>query len=149
MIALLQKVTEASVSVNQRPCARIGSGLLVLWGVERGDQAVQIGRLVERVAGYRIFEDDDGRMNRSVVDVDGAVLMVPQFTLAADTRRGMRPGFSTAAEPNEARRFFDQSVDAMKQRVADVQTGEFGAHMAVSLVNDGPATFWLQVPPGV
>lgn len=126
----------------------IGRGILALVGVERGDGEAQAARLAERVAGYRIFPDVGGRMNLSLADIGGGLLAVPQFTLAADTRQGARPGFSTAAEPAEGERLFGCFVALMRARVADVQTGRFGADMKVSLVNDGPVTFWLQVKPG-
>jgi D-tyrosyl-tRNA(Tyr) deacylase len=122
---------------------QIGRGLLALVGVEKGDTEAQAGRLVERMLTYRIFPDDEGKMNRSLIDIQGELLCVSQFTLAADTRSGTRPGFSTAAAPEEGRRLFDLFVEKSKEKVK-VQTGQFGASMQVSLVNDGPVTFWLQ-----
>lgn len=148
MIALLQRVTSASVTVEGAVVGRIGPGLLVLLGVQKHDSAVEGARLLDRVLGYRIFDDADGRMNRSLLDTGGALLVVSQFTLAAETRKGTRPGFSTAAPPDEARRLCDEFVAAARQRVAQVETGSFGAHMQVSLVNDGPVTFRLEVAPG-
>jgi D-aminoacyl-tRNA deacylase len=147
MIALLQRVTSASVEVDARTVGAIGPGLLAFVAVERGDGQHEADRLIERVLAYRVFEDESGRMNRSVVDTAGGLLVVSQFTLAADTSKGTRPGFSPAADPEEGRRWFDYVVQCAKAKHAVVQTGEFGAHMRVSLTNDGPVTFWLRVPP--
>jgi D-tyrosyl-tRNA(Tyr) deacylase len=147
MIALLQRVSSAKVEVDTRVTGAIGPGLLVLLAVERGDGQSQAERLLERVLCYRVFEDELGKMNRSVVDTGGGLLLVSQFTLAADTSKGTRPGFSPAAAPEEGRRWFEYVVQAAKARHAIVATGEFGAHMRVSLTNDGPVTFWLRVPP--
>lgn len=147
MIGLLQRVSHAAVRVEERLVGSIDTGLLVLVGVERGDAAAQADRLLERLCTYRVFPDAQGRMNRSLQDLGGQLLLVSQFTLAADTRSGTRPGFSTAAAPEEGRRWFDYLVERARTRVAVVQTGEFGAHMQVSLTNDGPVTFWLQVAP--
>jgi D-tyrosyl-tRNA(Tyr) deacylase len=141
-------VAEASVWVSGERVGAIGRGILALVGVERGDGEAQAVRLVERVAGYRIFADAEGRMNRSLQDIGGGLLAVPQFTLAADTKKGTRPGFSTAAEPGEGERLFGRFVALARSRIADVQAGRFGADMQVRLVNDGPVTFWLQVKPG-
>jgi D-tyrosyl-tRNA(Tyr) deacylase len=145
MIALLQRVCQASVEVEGRCIGEIGSGLLVFIGVERDDGAAQAERLLERVLGYRVFEDDQGRMNRSLVDVRGGMLLVPQFTLAADTTKGTRPSFTPAAEPVPGKRWFDYLIDAARQSHSPVASGLFGAHMKVALVNDGPVTFWLRV----
>ena len=147
MIGLLQRVTEASVRVDGATVGAIETGLLVLVGVERDDSAAQAARLAERLLGYRVFGDDAGRMNRSVRDIGGAMLLVPQFTLAADTARGMRPGFSTAAEPAHGEALFEDLVARVRAGGIAVETGVFGAHMAVALVNDGPVTFRLHVPP--
>ena len=147
MIGLLQRVNQAEVRVDDRITGAIGTGLLVLVGVERGDSEAQADRLLERLLTYRVFPDDEGRMNRSLQDVRGGLLLVSQFTLAADTRKGTRPGFSPAAEPAEGRRLFDYLVERARARHTVVQTGEFGAHMRVNLTNDGPVTFWLQVTP--
>ena len=147
MIGLLQRVTQAQVVVAGATIAAIGSGLLVLVGVQRGDGAEQADRLLERLLGYRVFPDGAGRMNLSVRDVQGGLLLVPQFTLAADTRKGSRAGFSTAAEPEAARRWFEYLVLQARLQYARVQAGSFGADMQVGLVNDGPVTFWLEVPP--
>ncbi len=148
MIGLLQRVTQASVTVADERLAAIGAGLLVLVGVERGDADAQARRLGERLAGYRVFADADGRMNLGVADAGGAMLLVPQFTLAADTTRGMRPGFGAAAEPAEAERLFARLVEAVRARGIPVETGVFGADMRVALVNDGPVTLRLRVAPG-
>jgi D-tyrosyl-tRNA(Tyr) deacylase len=147
LIGLLQRVTEASVRVNGAAVAEIGRGLLVLIGIERGDTRAAGCRLLERLLTYRVFEDDDGRMNRSLVDVRGGLLLVPQFTLAADTRRGTRPGFSTAAAPGLGAELFAALLTEARQRHPTVAAGRFGADMQVALVNDGPVTFWLRVPP--
>ena len=132
------------MTVDARTTGEIGRGILALIGVEHGDGAAQSERLLEKVLVYRIFEDDAGRMNRSVADIGGGLLLVPQFTLAADTRKGTRPGFSTAEAPDVARMMFERFVAAARARHSPVACGEFGAHMQVSLVNDGPVTFWLR-----
>ena len=147
MIALIQRVTSARVSVEGRTCGEIGAGLLALIGIERGDGTAQGARLLERVLDYRVFADAQGRMNRSLRDTGGGLLLVPQFTLAADTSSGTRPGFSTAAEPARARELYGQLVAAARQAHGPVGSGEFGAHMQVSLTNDGPVTFWLESGP--
>lgn len=147
MIALIQRVTQASVSGGDALLGRIGPGLVALIGVERGDREAGAERLVERVLGYRVFADAEGRMNRSLIDIGGGLLAVPQFTLAAETGKGTRPGFSGAAAPSEGERLFAHFVALARARHAPVETGRFGADMKVSLVNDGPVTFWLQVKP--
>jgi D-tyrosyl-tRNA(Tyr) deacylase len=147
LIALIQRVSGAAVSVGDRTVANIGRGILALIGIERGDDMTAGARLLERVLAYRIFEDPAGRMNLSVRDVGGALLLVPQFTLAADTHKGTRPGFSSAAAPAIARDLFSQLETLARASLPLVATGEFGAHMQVSLVNDGPVTFWLRTPP--
>ena len=148
MIALIQRVAEARVRVGGETVGRIGRGLLALLGVERGDGEHEAERLAARVLGYRVFPDAEGRMNRSLADIGGALLVVPQFTLAADTRSGTRAGFSTAAAPEDGRRLYERFVEHCRARHAEVATGRFGADMQVSLVNDGPVTFWLQAAPG-
>lgn len=145
MIALLQRVTRASVSINGERTAVIGPGLMVLLGVEKKDTLEQAERLVKKLLGYRVFADDEGKMNRSVLDIDGGILLVPQFTLAADTGSGLRPGFPAAASPAQGADLFAVVVDIMRQQRPQLQTGKFGADMAVELINDGPVTFWLQV----
>ena len=148
MIGLIQRVSEAAVRVDGAIVGQIGRGLLALVGVRRGDDKAAADRLLERVLSYRVFPDNDGRMNLSVRDVSGQLLLVSQFTLAADTHKGTRAGFSTAAAPDEARQLFDYLVT--KARTAPglaegaVATGVFGADMKVSLINDGPVTFWLE-----
>lgn len=149
MIALIQRVREARVSVEGATIGEIGPGLLALVAVERGDGEAQAARLAERVLGYRVFADAGGRMNRSLVDAGGGLLAVPQFTLAADTSSGARPSFTPAAAPAEGARLFERFVERARARHAQVGTGRFGADMQVMLVNDGPVTFWLRVPPGV
>ena len=144
MIALLQRVTSASVTVSGERIAEIDHGLLALIGVEKHDDAARAARLADRILGYRIFADDEGKMNLSVADVEGGVLLVPQFTLAADTSKGMRPSFSSAADAETGRAMFDAVVDIMQRNTGRAQQGRFGADMSVQLVNDGPVTFWLQ-----
>jgi D-aminoacyl-tRNA deacylase len=146
VIALIQRVAEASVCVGGETVGAIGKGILALVGVERGDGEGEAARLAERVLGYRIFPDAAGRMNRTLLEVEGRLLAVPQFTLVADTRKGSRPSFSGGASPEEGMRVFDKFVEFASQKTS-VQTGRFGAEMRVSLVNDGPVTFWLQVKP--
>lgn len=147
MIALLQRVTQAAVHVDGQEIGRIASGLLVFLGVERNDGEAQAQRLLERVLSYRVFADAAGKMNVSLSASDRGLLVVPQFTLAADTRSGTRPGFSSAAIPDEGRRLFEYFVALARQQHGTVAIGQFGADMKVSLVNDGPVTFWLQVAP--
>jgi len=147
LIALVQRVAEARVAAGAECLGAIGRGVLALVGVERGDGGREALRLAERVLGYRMFPDAAGRMNRSLAEIGGGLLAVPQFTLAADTATGMRPGFSTAAAPEDGRRLFEHFVRACRERHADVAAGRFGVDMRVSLVNDGPVTFWLQVAP--
>lgn len=149
MIALLQRVTEASVTVEGRRVGAIGRGLLVLVGVEKGDAEGQADRLLERLLGYRVFPDSEGRMNLDLKQVQGGLLLVPQFTLAADTRKGTRPSFTPAAPPAEGERLFSHLAGRAAVAHAPVAMGVFGADMQVALVNDGPVTFWLQVPPGI
>ena len=144
MIGLLQRVSEASVRVDGEIVGQIGRGLMVLCCVQRDDEEQDVRRLAERLAGYRVFEDDAGRMNRSVSDIGGELLLVPQFTLAADTRKGMRASFSKAAPPEMGSAFFDLLVAESRKLLETVETGRFGADMKVSLVNDGPVTFWLE-----
>ncbi|WP_024557845.1 D-aminoacyl-tRNA deacylase [Franconibacter pulveris 1160] len=145
MIALIQRVTQASVSVAGEVMGEIGPGLLVLLGVEKDDDEQKANRLCERVLGYRIFSDDAGKMNLNVQQAGGSVLVVSQFTLAADTERGMRPSFSRGAAPQEAQALYDYFVGRCREQGITTQTGRFAADMQVSLTNDGPVTFWLQV----
>ncbi|MET0093805.1 MAG: D-aminoacyl-tRNA deacylase [Sedimenticola sp.] len=145
MIGLLQRVSSSRVEVNGEVVGEIDAGLMVLIGVERGDDEAKARRLLERLLGYRVFPDDTGRMNLSLQDTAGGLLLVPQFTLAADTRKGTRAGFSSAAHPEEGERLFSYLCEQALAEYASVATGVFGADMQVSLVNDGPVTFWLQV----
>jgi D-tyrosyl-tRNA(Tyr) deacylase len=147
MIALIQRVTAARVQVDGQTRGEIGAGLLALIGVERGDAEPQGARLLERLLDFRVFADAAGRMNLSLREVRGGLLLVPQFTLAADTSSGHRPGFSTAADPSQARELFERLLAAARAAHPNVASGEFGAYMQVSLTNDGPVTFWLQVDP--
>ncbi|HET9818116.1 MAG TPA: D-aminoacyl-tRNA deacylase [Rhodanobacteraceae bacterium] len=145
MISLLQRVTSASVEVDGETVGAIDAGLLVMVAVEPGDGEAQVQRMCERLLGYRVFADDAGRMNRSLAEIGGGLLLVPQFTLAADTRKGMRPSFTTAATPAEGQRWFERLVELARATHPGVATGRFGAHMQVRLVNDGPVTFLLRV----
>lgn len=144
MIALIQRVTEARVDVEDRCTGHIESGLLALIGVQPDDGAPQVERLLQKLLGYRVFSDSEGRMNLALKDTGGGLLLVPQFTLAADTDSGLRPSFSTAAPPALGRQRFDELLALARSRHPRVEAGEFGAHMRVSLVNDGPVTFWLE-----
>ncbi len=144
MLALIQRVTRARVSVAAQTVGEIGPGLLALIAIEPGDGEPQAQRVCERLLGYRVFDDDQGRMNRSLTDTGGGLLLVSQFTLAADTRKGMRPGFSTAAAPADALRLFNRLLEIVRERHPGVESGCFGAHMEVELVNDGPVTFLLR-----
>lgn len=143
MIALIQRVLEARVTVADRTVGEIGPGLLALVAVERDDGPANVARMVERLLGYRVFSDQDGRMNRSLADTGGGLLLVSQFTLAADTSKGTRPSFTPAAAPDVAERLFNEFVALARRQHGQVATGEFGAEMTVSLVNHGPVTFRL------
>lgn len=145
MIALLQRVARAWVDVDGSRIAEIERGLMVLVGVEKGDTAVKADRLLERLLGYRVFADEQDRMNLSITDIDAELLLVPQFTLAADTKKGMRPSFTPAANPHDGERWFNYLVDHARRRHRTVSAGVFGADMQVGLINNGPVTFWLQV----
>lgn len=144
MIALIQRVSEANVAVEGTRVGCIGKGLVVLLGVEKGDTETQAAKLAHKVRGYRVFEDDEGKMNLNVSQAGGSLLVVSQFTLAADTKKGMRPSFS-GASPAEAERLYEVFCHDCQQAGVKTQTGQFAADMKVSLVNDGPVTFWLQV----
>jgi D-tyrosyl-tRNA(Tyr) deacylase len=144
MIGLLQRVSQAAVSVDGGTVGQIGRGLLVLVAVHRDDVDADIERLADRILGYRVFPDDAGRMNRSLVDEKLELLLVPQFTLAADTKKGTRASFTKAAAPEKGEAFFGRLVDNCKNRLGNVETGRFGANMQVRLTNDGPVTFWLE-----
>ncbi|WP_133716611.1 D-aminoacyl-tRNA deacylase [Methylocaldum gracile] len=147
MIAVIQRVTRAEVTVAGESVGKIDRGILALIAVERGDTEAQADRLAERILGYRIFGDAEDKMNLNVTDVSGGVLLVSQFTLAADTRKGMRPSFTPAADPETGKRLFDYFVEKVRARHSPVETGRFGANMQIELVNDGPVTFTLNVPP--
>jgi D-tyrosyl-tRNA(Tyr) deacylase len=144
MIALIQRVTHAAVSVDGEPVGEIGRGLLVLVGVHREDGDADVVRLAERILTYRVFPDAGDRMNRSLLDEGLALLLVPQFTLAADTRKGTRASFTKAAAPDKGRAYFERLVELCRERQVCVETGRFGANMQVTLTNDGPVTFWLE-----
>ena len=144
MIALLQRVTEARVIVDGEIVGALGTGLLVFVAVQAEDGESQVRRMCERLLGYRIFADEAGRMNRSLSDIGGGLLLVPQFTLAAETAKGMRPSFTSAASLEHGRKWFEFLVEAARAAHAQVETGRFGAHMQVQLVNDGPASFILR-----
>jgi D-tyrosyl-tRNA(Tyr) deacylase len=144
MIALIQRVTEAAVHVEGECVGRIGPGLLALVAVEPGDDEARTSRMAERLLGYRVFGDEQDRMNRSLTDTGGGLLLVSQFTLAADTGKGMRPSFTSAASPEQGRLWFDRLLALCRERHQVVESGRFGAHMKVSLCNDGPVTFWLR-----
>ncbi|WP_036138420.1 D-aminoacyl-tRNA deacylase [Luteibacter sp. 9135] len=145
MIALIQRVESARVDVDGQTVGAIDAGLLALVAVEPGDGEAQCVRMLERLRGYRVFSDADGKMNLALADTGGSLLLVSQFTLAADTRKGMRPSFTTAAAPDDARRWFDRLVELARAAQPGVETGRFGAHMKVHLINDGPVTFRLEV----
>lgn len=144
MIALIQRVSSARVEVDGNNVGEIAGGLLALVAVQPHDGEAQTQRMLERLLGYRVFADAEGRMNRSLRDTGGGLLLVSQFTLAADTESGMRPSFSTAATPEHGRRWFERLVELARAAHPGVETGRFGAHMQVHLSNDGPVTFWLE-----
>lgn len=148
MKALVQRVTAAEVAVDGAVVARIDRGILLFLAVERGDGEAQAQRMARKVAGLRLFADDRGRMNRSLLDISGEILAVSQFTLAADLNKGFRPSFDRAEQPERAERLFDHACDRLRADGLTVRQGRFGADMAVSLINDGPVTFWLDFPPG-
>ncbi len=149
MIGLLQRVSEAGVTVDGERIGQIGAGLLVLLCAERGDTRREADALLAKMLAYRVFPDADGKMNLNLAQAGGGLLLVPQFTLAADTRSGTRPSFTPAAPPQQARELFDYTVERAQASHPQVATGRFGADMKVALVNDGPVTFWLQVSPTV
>ena len=145
MIALIQRVTDASVTVDNRVISKINQGLLLLLGVEKTDDENTAEKLVDKVISYRIFSDAEGKMNLNVKQISGEILIVPQFTLVADTNKGLRPSFSSGAPPEQGKALFDTVVDIMHAKVDGVKKGQFGADMSVQLINDGPVTFWIQV----
>ena len=144
MISLIQRVSSARVVVDEQTVGAIDRGLLALVAIEPADGQAQVERMTQRLLGYRVFSDVEGKMNRSLADIGGGLLLVSQFTLAADTRKGMRPSFTRAAPPDKGRVDFERLVQIVRERHAPVETGRFGANMQVSLVNDGPVTFWLE-----
>ena len=145
MKALIQRVTEAGVTVDNKIIGEIDQGLLVLLGVEKNDDEATVDKMVDRLLAYRVFSDADGKMNLSVTDIAGSLLVISQFTLAADTKKGLRPGFSSAAKPDIAEKLYELLVEKMRQRSMVVATGQLSADMKVSLVNDGPVTFLLEI----
>jgi D-tyrosyl-tRNA(Tyr) deacylase len=147
MIALLQRVSHASVIVDGQVVGAIGAGLMVLVCAEKGDTEREADALLAKLLGYRVFADEAGKMNRSVAEVNGGLLLVPQFTLAADTKSGTRPSFTPAASPQDGLRLFEHFVRQARDKHGTVETGKFGADMKVSLTNDGPVTIWLQIDP--
>ena len=144
MIALIQRVTHANVTVNDETIGKIGEGILLLLGVEKTDTHKNADDLLNKVINYRIFADEDGKMNVSLLNFSGELLIVPQFTLPANTQKGTRPSFASAAPPKEGRLYYDYFVKQAREFINTVETGEFGADMQVGLCNDGPVTFWLQ-----
>lgn len=144
MICLIQRVTQAKVVVNQKAIGQIGSGLVVLTAFQPNDSSEKINKMVHKLLHYRVFADEDDKMNLNIQQVKGHLLLVPQFTLAADTQKGLRPSFSSSAKPNVAIELFDEFVDKVRDATPHVETGEFGADMQVTLTNDGPVTFWLE-----
>ncbi|CDE75542.1 MAG TPA: D-aminoacyl-tRNA deacylase [Sutterellaceae bacterium] len=144
MIGLLQRVKNASVTVNDQVIGAVGKGLLVLVCAEKGDSAEQCEKLAKKVLAYRIFEDENGKMNKSVSDIGGEILIVSQFTLAADTAKGLRPSFTPAADPETGKRLYEHFIEKIKESGLKTETGQFGANMQVALINDGPVTIWLK-----
>lgn len=144
MIGLLQRVKKASVTVNEQVIGAVGKGLLVLVCAEKGDSAEQCEKLAKKVLAYRIFEDENGKMNKSVSDIGGEILIVSQFTLAADTAKGLRPSFTPAADPETGKRLYEHFIEKVGESGLKTQTGQFGANMQVALINDGPVTIWLK-----
>ena len=144
MIGLLQRVKNASVTVNEQVIGAVGKGLLVLVCAEKGDSEEQCEKLAKKVLAYRIFEDENGKMNKSVSDIGGEILIVSQFTLAADTAKGLRPSFTPAADPETGKRLYEHFIEKVGESGLKTQTGQFGANMQVALINDGPVTIWLK-----
>lgn len=145
MICLIQRVTESQVSINNKVMGFIGQGLMALTGFEKHDDKASVNKMIEKVLNYRVFADDNDKMNLSLRDVSGGLLLIPQFTLSADTNKGRRPSFASAAPPQLGEALFTYYIDVARQKHSPVEAGVFGADMQVSLTNDGPATFWLQV----
>lgn len=147
MIGLLQRVSSAHVSINNHIVASIEAGLLLFIGIEKGDSQQQADQLLDKILAYRVFPDEDDKMNLSLSDIQGGLLLVPQFTLPADTKKGLRPSFSSAAAPETGEKLFNYLASCARQKYDNVETGQFRVNMQVSLTNDGPVTFWLHVPP--
>ena len=147
MIGLLQRVCTARVSINNQIVASIGTGLLVLIGIEKGDTRQQADRLLDKILAYRVFPDKEGKMNLSLAELNHGLLLVPQFTLSPDTKKGLRPSFSSAASTKLGKKLFEYLLSCARKKQAIVGSGQFGTDMQVSLTNDGPVTFWLQIPP--
>ena len=143
-MVLLQRVKNASVTVNEQVIGAVKQGLLVLVCAEKGDSAEQCEKLAKKVLAYRIFEDENGKMNKSVSDIGGEILIVSQFTLAADTAKGLRPSFTPAADPETGKRLYEHFIEKIKESGLKTETGQFGANMQVALINDGPVTIWLK-----
>lgn len=144
MIALIQRVTEARVVVNDKNIGEIQQGILAFIGIEKSDSNIEVTRLLDKILSYRIFADSDDKMNLSMQDIKGGLLIVPQFTLAADTKKGSRPSFSSAAAPELGESLFNEFITQAKAKYQNIETGQFGADMKISLINDGPVTFWLE-----
>ncbi len=144
MIGLLQRVKNASVTVNDQVIGAVEKGLLILVCAEKGDSEEQCEKLAKKVLAYRIFEDENGKMNKSVSDIGGEILIVSQFTLAADTAKGLRPSFTPAADPETGKRLYEHFIEKIKESGLKTETGQFGANMQVALINDGPVTIWLK-----
>lgn len=144
MICLIQRVTQAKVEVNHKIIGKIGAGLVVLTAFQPDDDSQNINKMVHKLLHYRLFADENDKMNLNIQQVKGSLLLVPQFTLAADTQKGLRPSFSSSAKPNIATQLFDEFVDKMRDACSLIETGKFGADMQVTLTNDGPVTFWLE-----
>ena len=145
MIALLQRVTQACVEIDNSKVGEIDAGMLVFLAIQKQDEKNTAEQMLERILAYRIFADDAGKMNKNISEVNGGILLVPQFTLAADTKKGLRPNFSSAATPDHGKALFDYFLDKLKAEYVKVSSGKFGADMQVHLVNDGPVTFWLEL----
>jgi D-tyrosyl-tRNA(Tyr) deacylase len=144
MKALIQRVSSASVDINEKCVGDIGKGLLILLGVEKNDDKASADKLLKKIVGYRIFPDQEGKMNLNLQQIEGQLLVVSQFTLVADTKKGLRPGFSSGASPEHGEKLYNYFVEQAKEPIAKVETGQFGADMQVNLTNDGPVTFWLE-----
>lgn len=145
MIGLLQRVTQSKVEVDEKVIGEIEQGLMVLIGVQKEDDKVSADKLLQKLLKYRVFSDEQGKMNLSLMDIGGGLLLVPQFTLAADTNSGLRPSFSSAAPPEQGKALFEYLCEQAKRQYKQVETGQFGADMAVHLINDGPVTFSIEV----